>query len=1025
MVYIGARDRERRIEAAAKEVRDMQERSGITEEEAITKVAKQQGVKPGEVKERKKELEKPSQSYGYSPGKSQTSNIVPTRSGKHVPVSSLPPVQRAQAEKALRKYGKVTKITEDKKKGTVSYHGPGGRKITYPKSGTSFAPPKNEVRPTTREEFVRSITQKQITGELFRKQYERTKSIPFEKLAPSQKAIVRSREQVYVTGGRIPERGVEVKRYFELDRDERGTIIPRPTTQQYLIRELEKDLNKQKLKGVVDGPGNTRSASKNNVLVYSDNGNLRGKDTSKEQALTRRYRAIGTQEASPKDFFVELGKIAATPVKGVGKVLYMPNYTGRKPIIDVGQHKVLSSKSLIKDPDVQTAAVVGGLLALPPVLAAVAGTTIAAPVVVQSLKSPSPEGLANLVALGAGVGILKGSVKPKRTFTTKIGETVTTFIKAPFNFGWKSKSGKRAVIFTDPKPSGMSSITGYSVKKTSKRTPSVGAFAKELPLYEGPQVLKVRKREQNRRAYEQLAVEMRTREFAPVIQTPSKLRREFRKGIKPEPAKGIFADKIEIKKPINVVERIPSTKLLRKQKRRQIVKTIDVSPKGIFAKEVPIYQPPSYYKVKAKESKVRAKEQLLTDIEKGIIPIGQVRPSIRREARKTISRRVKGQISMARARGKKVPKELYFDIKRLPIPYWKIEKKVTPIKSMVAKPPAQKKKPQFIEKETKTGQILLMKPPKTKKAKVQMVSAKTQASVAAQVSVQAQRYKMAAPASKFDKYLGTKQRKESITERLTSTKASRRLRSLFLQTSEASQKLAISGSTSTYLSQASATSQSQIQSVSVLSAQKSAQAQRSILAQARPQMRNQMKGVQQTITQQKQLLRQKAVSSKSKLTRKVRHKPKVELLKNRLNQRKVKGYYAYVKRRQAKRGKGSYQSRGYEKVNEKPLPKKEALGKLGETLDQFSNRSGYIKEAKKRIQKKLALQNRWSAIQHKFRRSKDRKRLVEKSQFAIDSVSEKNEIPYEAARLRKLNLLKTKSRLINAKKKRRKQIGWL
>jgi len=136
---------------------------------------------------------------------------------------------------------------------------------------------------------------------------------------------------------------------------------------------------------------------------------------------------------------------------------------------------------------------------------------------------------------------------------------------------------------------------------------------------------------------------------------------------------------------------------------------------------------------------------------------------------------------------------------------------------------------------------------------------------------------------------------------------------------------------------------------------------------------------------------------------------------------KEQGYDVMVKRKQLKKGKGSYTSRGYKKANKEPLSRKAALGMGAGIVDTYVNRSFRIKKTGKVARRRRELVNRWESLKHKFRTAKRNKNImVEKSKHAIDSVQEKAGIPYESIRLRKLGLLQTK-----AKKRKALQMGIL
>lgn len=114
------------------------------------------------------------------------------------------------------------------------------------------------------------------------------------------------------------------------------------------------------------------------------------------------------------------------------------------------------------------------------------------------------------------------------------------------------------------------------------------------------------------------------------------------------------------------------------------------------------------------------------------------------------------------------------------------------------------------------------------------------------------------------------------------------------------------------------------------------------------------------------------------------------------------GYNVFVKRTQAKITKGKYVSKGYQKVNKQPLTKNGALVKGGEIVDEYANRSFKIKRAG--VPAKSGYNDsRWGILKDKFRQSRKNSGVfVEKSGFAIDSANERNNIPFEAKRQRKI-----------------------
>ncbi len=131
-------------------------------------------------------------------------------------------------------------------------------------------------------------------------------------------------------------------------------------------------------------------------------------------------RKISTQDKSKtKRFFLSAAEVVVTPLRGVGKILFVPNVLKTKPLIEVGQSKIFSTrgKPLIKDPDVQATLLVGGL----------AGTGLISPVVPKALgvlftglsakavvDEPTPESFGQLAVIGGltSVGLGAGKLVP-------------------------------------------------------------------------------------------------------------------------------------------------------------------------------------------------------------------------------------------------------------------------------------------------------------------------------------------------------------------------------------------------------------------------------------------------------------------------------------------------------------------------------------------------------------------------------------------------------------------------------------
>jgi len=136
---------------------------------------------------------------------------------------------------------------------------------------------------------------------------------------------------------------------------------------------------------------------------------------------------------------------------------------------------------------------------------------------------------------------------------------------------------------------------------------------------------------------------------------------------------------------------------------------------------------------------------------------------------------------------------------------------------------------------------------------------------------------------------------------------------------------------------------------------------------------------------------------------------------------KEQGYDVLIKRKQLKLAKGKYKGRGYKKANTEPLTRKAALGLGASLVDTYTNKSYTIKKAKRNAVRRMDLEQKWQRLKDKFRANKNI--IIEKNKFAIDSIEEKQGIPYEAARLRKAGLLDLKKRktilsLNNQKKKK-------
>jgi len=90
-------------------------------------------------------------------------------------------------------------------------------------------------------------------------------------------------------------------------------------------------------------------------------------------------------------------RVPVSILTGAGKVLYIPNWQKNyKPIINISQGNYLGSKNLLADPDVQGAAVVPLLAALPQVLITPISSFFVGSQAVKTYQEPSPENFGEL-----------------------------------------------------------------------------------------------------------------------------------------------------------------------------------------------------------------------------------------------------------------------------------------------------------------------------------------------------------------------------------------------------------------------------------------------------------------------------------------------------------------------------------------------------------------------------------------------------------------------------------------------------
>jgi len=168
-------------------------------------------------------------------------------------------------------------------------------------------------------------------------------------------------------------------------------------------------------------------------------------------------------------------------------------------------------------------------------------------------------------------------------------------------------AGPRAKVKAPPKDKVVAvEVTRKTVQPEKTKPIEIIKAKKEIIIREPeigrPEAI-VRKAEAKRAAGEQILEEFISGERKPVVQTPAKIRRAVRKSI------------------------------IAKEK-------IDAKPVGIFGDIKAVVEPKAVIKLRAKEAKaaarIAAKEQLITDIKKGIVKVGEVRPSIKKIIRKDI-----------------------------------------------------------------------------------------------------------------------------------------------------------------------------------------------------------------------------------------------------------------------------------------------------------------------------------------------------------------------------------------------------
>lgn len=142
--------------------------------------------------------------------------------------------------------------------------------------------------------------------------------------------------------------------------------------------------------------------------------------------------------------------------------------------------------------------------------------------------------------------------------------------------------------------------------------------------------------------------------------------------------------------------------------------------------------------------------------------------------------------------------------------------------------------------------------------------------------------------------------------------------------------------------------------------------------------------------------------------------------KTEISTKTKQAYDVLVKRKQLKKGKGSYQSRGYKKANKKPLTKDAAIGLGMDITDTYVNRSFKIKPTTGSPKRRIDLEQKKRQLMERFRKAKkDNQIFVEKSKYAISSKEEKLGIPYESIQQRKKKAQQLLFKIAVANKKKR------
>jgi len=136
-------------------------------------------------------------------------------------------------------------------------------------------------------------------------------------------------------------------------------------------------------------------------------------------------------------------------------------------------------------------------------------------------------------------------------------------------------------------------------------------------------------------------------------------------------------------------------------------------------------------------------------------------------------------------------------------------------------------------------------------------------------------------------------------------------------------------------------------------------------------------------------------------------------------------YEVMVKRKLLKKGLKQYKSRGYKSAG-KGLTRKAAMGLGMSITDNYTNRSFKIRPVGGKPKKNYGLERKHEVLKRKFRYAKKNPKVfVEKTTYAIDQSPEKRGIPFEAARLRKAGIIKSRTNIMKKKKTKSKKTRWV